>query len=107
MKKYPPKWQDVYRKDSNEEFKFWIALSRNRKWTWRSTAAIAAEAGISEIYCEELLMTYYNLGMVLQDPNNFDQWGYWEQHIDLVPQEPLSLKELDKAFKLKKAVEKN
>jgi hypothetical protein len=82
MKK-PPKWVDVYSqgtKTGDEELAFWISLARNPKWTWRSTSSIAKETGLSKERVEKLLMKYYNKGMVFQNPQNEDQWGYWERN---------------------------
>jgi hypothetical protein len=83
--KKPPKWIHVYpqgTKDGDEEQSFFIALARHPKYTWRSTAALAKEAGLSKERVEEIAIKYYNKKMVLQNPKNEDQWGYWERNLD-------------------------
>ena len=78
----PPKWTNVYpqgSKEGDEESKFFIALGRNPKFKWRSVSAIAKETGLSQKRVEEIVAKYYTNGMVLQNPKNEDQWGYWER----------------------------
>jgi hypothetical protein len=105
MKK-PRNWTDVYPqgcKQGDEEQAFFIALSRNPKWQWRSTAAIAKEADLSKERVEELLMKYYKKGMVFQNPANEDQWGYWERVPEMLPKDDDSITDKDHKDRIKKA----
>lgn len=105
MKK-PKKWTDVYpqgTKEGDEEQAFFISLARNNKWQWRSTAAIAKEANLSKERVEELLNKYYKKGMVFQNPQNEDQWGYWERVPEMLPKDDSSITDRDHEDRIKKA----
>ena len=105
MKKLP-KWPDVYPqgcKAGDEEQEFFIALGRNAKWQWRSVAAIAKESGLSKERVEELLNKYWKRGMVFQNPQNDDQWGYWERVPQMVPNDTQSINDEDHKNRVKKA----
>lgn len=100
------KWSEVYphgTKAGDEEQAFWIALARNPKWAWRSTSSIAKESGLSKERVEELLEKYYNKGMVFQNPQNEDHWGYWERVPEHLPKENHSATDRDHEDRLKKA----
>lgn len=87
MKK-PPRWIDVYpqgTKEGDEEQAFFVSLSRNPKWQWRSVAGIAKEAGLTKERVEEILLKYYQKGMVFNNPHNEDNWGYWERVPEMLP----------------------
>jgi hypothetical protein len=89
-----PRWTDVYPqgcKAGDEEQDFWIAIARHPKWQWRSVAAIAKESGLSKERVEELVAKYFKRGMVFQNPQNDDQWGYWERVPNMVPNEKQSV----------------
>lgn len=105
MKK-PKKWPEVYphgTKEGDEEFSFFVALARSPKWSWRSTSAISKESGLSKERVEELLLKYYNRGMVFNNPQNEDQWGYWERVPDMLPTEECSITDKDHEDRIKKA----
>jgi hypothetical protein len=105
MKKLP-KWPDVYPqgcKAGDEEQEFFIALGRNIKWQWRSVAAIAKESGLSKERVEELLNKYWKKGMVFQNPQNDDQWAYWERVPQMVPNDVQSINDEDRKNRVKKA----
>lgn len=105
MKKLP-KWTDVYPqgcKAGDEEQDFFIALARNPKWQWRSVAAIAKESGLSKERVEELLNKYWKRGMIFQNPQNDDQWGYWERVPQMVPDSHHSISDDDHTNRIKKA----
>ena len=81
-KKYPHKWVNIYpqgTKEGDEEQKFFIALARHPKYVWRSTSALTKESGLSSERVDEIIVKYYNKGMIFQNPKNEDQWGYWER----------------------------
>lgn len=105
-KKNPPKWIDVYpqgTKEGDEEQGVFICLARNSKWTFRSTAQIAKESGLDKERVEEILQKYWRKGMVFQNPNNEDQWAYWERAPELVPEKEVSITKEDQKNRIKKA----
>lgn len=104
--KLPPKWTEVYpqgTKEGDEEQGFFIALARNSKWQWRSTAQLAKEAKISKERVDEILNKYWKKGMVFQNPSNEDQWGYWERVPEMLPKELESITSKDHNDRIKKA----
>jgi len=81
-KKKLKKWTQVYpqgTKEGDEEQRFFIALARHPKYKWRSTSAISKEANLTKERVEQIIQKYYKSGMVVQNPQNEDQWGYWER----------------------------
>jgi len=81
MKRYR-KWINVYpqgTKEGDEEQKFFISLARHPKYEWRSLAAVAKESGLDKKRVEQNIQKYYKAGMIVQNPKNEDQWGYWER----------------------------
>lgn len=93
-KKYPPKWTEVYphgTKTGDEEQEFFIALARNPKWQWRSTAQLAKESKLSKVRVEEIIMKYLKKGIIFQNPANEDQWGYWERVPEMLPKDKKSI----------------
>lgn len=106
-----PNWYDVYphgTKEGDEEFKFFVALSRDKRYTWRSTAALAKECGITKARVEEIIVKYYNKKMIYQNPKNDDQWGYWQKVKDnfpeLLPKEIKTIAKQDHDNRIKKAL---
>lgn len=100
------KWTDVYphgTKEGDEEQGVFIALARHPKWQWRSVSALAKEANISKERVEQILYKYWKMGMVFQNPQNEDQWGYWERVPDMVKKDPGSISDRDQEDRLKKA----
>lgn len=89
MKKIKPKkWTEVYKQgtqEGNEEQKLFIALSRNKKFEWRSVGMLAKESGLTKVRVEEILDKYYKKGMVFQSSTNDELWAYWERVPDLLP----------------------
>ena len=105
----PPHWSKVYPqgcKEGDEEQGFFIALGRS-KWTWRSTAAICKEAKLTPERVDELIQKYWKKDMVLQNPLNEDQWGYWERVFvefpNLRPQVEESITQTDHDDRIDKA----
>lgn len=97
-RKLPPNWYDVYPqgcKQGDEEQAFFIALIRNPKWTFRSTAQLAKECNLTKDRIEQLIEKYYKKGMVFQNPANEDQWGYWERNPQLLPKQEDDLVDAD------------
>lgn len=102
----PPKWTSVYPQgtpEGDEEQKFFIALSRS-KYDWRSVAAIAKEAKLSEKRVEEIILKYYDSNMVLQNPSNEDIWAYWETVLHLLPKIKDTVANTDKKVRINKAL---
>ena len=105
------KWTDVYPQgtdEGDEEQAFFIALARNPKWQWRSTAALAKEANISQKRVEEIINKYVKKFMVFKNPNNDDQWGYWERVPEMLESlNDISLVKKDHITRIKKALDHN
>jgi DNA-binding MarR family transcriptional regulator len=105
MKKSPSKWIDIYpqgTKEGDEEQGVFICLARNAKWTFRSVAQIAKESNLTKERVEEILQKYWKKGMVFQNPNNEDQWAYWERVPDMVPEKKLSITEEERRNRMDK-----
>lgn len=104
-KKIPQKWTDIYEfgtQEGNEESRFFIALSRNPKYEWRSVAAIAKESKLSKEKVENIITKYYKFGMVYQNPEDEDYWAYWERVPHLLPNLEKSICEKDKKYRINK-----
>lgn len=104
--KNPPKWEDIYpqgSKQGDEEQAFFIALARNAKWQWRSTAQLAKEAKLTRERVDEILAKYWKKGMVFQSPTNEDHWGYWVRVPEMLPKEEDSITERDHKDRISKA----
>jgi predicted transcriptional regulator len=94
----PKKWTDVYpvgTKEGDEESKFFKSLARSPKYEWKSVAALAKESNLDKKRVEQIILKYYKLGMVFQNPRNEDQWGYWERVTELIPEEKKTIKQID------------
>lgn len=103
--KTPPKWTQVYphgTQEGDEEQGVFICLSRHPKWKFRSVAQIAKEAGIAKERAEEILYKYWQKNMVFQNPQNEDQWAYWESVPEMLPQEEISITEEDHNNRIEK-----
>ena len=93
----PPKWTDVYPQgtpEGDEEQRFFISLNRD-KYNFKSISQIASECRVSKERVEEIITKYAKLNVVIQNPKNEDQWGYWEKCPDLVPKKPISISQKD------------
>jgi hypothetical protein len=78
----PPHWYNVYpqgTKKGDEEAKFFKVLARDPKYKWRSTSAIAKEAGLSKQRTEEIVSKYIKLGVIIPSKKNENSWAYWER----------------------------
>jgi len=101
----PPKWSQIYPQGTakgDEEQHFFVVLSRG-KYDFLSIAQIAQESKLSKKRVEEIIEKYYTLNVVLQNPENEDQWGYWERCESLLPEEKPSISRTDKESRIKKA----
>lgn len=103
------KWTDVYPQgtdEGDEEQAFFIALARNPKWQWRSTAALAKESNLTQKRVEEIIDKYVKKHMVFKNPNNDDQWGYWERVPEMLNSlNDISLVKRDHLARIKKALD--
>lgn len=86
-------------RDGDEESRFFCALSRHSEFKWRSVDNLADESKLSKSRVEELITKYAMAGMVLQNPSNPDQWGYWERVGAKKIQKPLLDEEHETRFK--------
>jgi hypothetical protein len=99
-------WTDVYpqgSKEGDEEQGFFIAISRHLKWKWRSVAQLSKEANLSKQRVEEIIQKYHKRSMILQCPTNDDMWGYWENHLDLLPKTSTTPTQDDHRLRIKNA----
>lgn len=83
----PKKWTEVYpqgTKEGDEEQKFFYALARNKKYSWKGVSMLAAETGLSKKRVQEIINKYAKSGIVIPSPHQVDLWGYWERHPTLV-----------------------
>ncbi len=88
MSNTPAKWHNVYRND--EEKCVFVGKdgssgliratdkATGKKFEWRSTDALAREAGLSKKRVEEILEYYCNKKVVRQHPKDPEKWGYHE-----------------------------
>jgi len=105
---HPPKWVNVYpqgTKEGDEEQRFFIALARHPKYQWRSVTAIATEAKLTETRTEEILQKYFKKGMVIQNPKNPDNWGYWERNLKSLSCSGQSISKRDKESRIDASLE--
>lgn len=104
------KWDVIYpagTKEGDEECAFFIALSRNPKYVWNSTSAIATNSGLSKVRVEEIIRKYLKLGLVFAHKKNDDSWAYWERmNKDELPKDYESILEKDQKARMKKQAEK-
>lgn len=103
----PKKWTETYpagTEEGNEEIKFFKSLARHPKYEWRSIAAISKESGLSSKRVEEIMVKYFKLKMVFQNPRNEDQWGYWERLPQLLPEAYISVSDYDKKNRIDKFI---
>lgn len=66
-------------KEGDEESRFFCSLSRHPEFKWRSVDKLSEESHLSKSRVEEIIAKYAVLGMILQNPKEPDQWGYWER----------------------------
>jgi hypothetical protein len=106
----PKKWTQIYpqgTKEGDEEQRFFIALSRDPQYDWRSVAAISKESKLSEKRVEEILYKYYKKGLVFQSPSNESLWAYWERVPNMLPKKNESVAFKEQTNRIKKAVKKS
>jgi hypothetical protein len=97
MKK-PPKWNKIYPQGTpqgDEEQRFFVSLIRD-KYVFKSVSQLARDARLTKERIEEIISKYAPLNVVIQNPKNEDQWGYWENCEDMVPKPFVSIHEYDR-----------
>jgi hypothetical protein len=78
----PKCWWEVFpqgTRDGDEESRFFCALARHPDFKYRSVEKLSEEAQLSKSRVEDIISKYAPLGMILQNPKDPDQWGYWER----------------------------
>lgn len=103
MKK-PKKWTEVYpqgTKEGNEEQKFFIALVRDSKWSYKSISQLVQQTGLSQERVEEIIEKYRKMGLIFNHETNEDHWGYWERNPERIKKNP-SLVRKDQDARIKK-----
>lgn len=107
-KKRPPKWTEVYPQGThagNEEQRFFIALERDPKYTFKSTEALAKEAKLTPERVEQICNKYFKKKMVFQNPANHEEWGYWERNLELLDKDDASVSEADQKSRVDSAID--
>jgi len=100
-------WHEIYpqgTKEGDEEQKFFIALARHPKWIWRSTSALAKEADLTKKRVEEIISKYFKKGMIFNNPQNEDQWGYWKRIPEMLPKDGSSITKEDQDDRIQQAM---
>lgn len=98
------KWYNIYPKGTPEgeiEEKIFKALTRSKKWKFRSISGMSKELKIKEEIIEEIVLKYSELGIMVQNPQNDLQWGYWEI-CGIEKKKSCSVQEYDYRIRLKK-----
>ena len=88
-----PRWTQIYpqgTKEGDEEQRFFISLARHKKYAWRSVSSLCKEANLTPERVEEIIQKYHKIapGMIVNSPQNPDNWGYWERVKDLLNTAP-------------------
>jgi hypothetical protein len=102
----PPKWTKIYpqgTQEGDEEQQFFISLSRHKD-KFRSTLAIAQDTNLPEERVEDIIAKYYKLGMVFQNPENENEWVYWERCLEMLDKEIASIAEKDKKERINSVI---
>lgn len=95
----PKPWHLVYPQgtpEGDEEQRFFIFLSRS-KYKYHSISQISSECHLAKERVEQIISKYAGMDIVVQNPKNEDQWGYWEKcDADQLPKKYVSLSQKDK-----------
>lgn len=106
----PKKWVDVYpygTKEGDEISKFFRALIRDPKYTYRSVSAISKTSGLDKERVEEIIEIYatkFKPPLVYQHPSRPDMWGYWELNPDVLKTDNRTLAEKDRDRRIQQSV---
>lgn len=99
-------WYDIFPKGTKEgeiEEKIFKSLTRDKKWKFRSVTGMSKELKIKEVVVEKIILKYAKLGLLVQNPQNDLQWGYWET-CDIKKKKNFSLVEYDYKMRLKNTI---
>lgn len=105
----PKKWHEVYK--NNEERAFFIGkdgksgLVRS-SYQYRSVSALAKESGLTKDRVEQIVNKFLTAGIVFQNENHDDQYGYWERvnpNFQLGGSKTIVAKDQDEQVKAKSA----
>lgn len=94
----PKPWYLAYPQgtpEGDEEQRFFIFLSRS-KYKYHSISQISSECHLTKERIEQIISKYADMNIVIQNPKNEDQWGYWEKCDDQLPKKYVSLSQKDK-----------
>lgn len=102
------KWWQIY---IEHEKSFFVGkdnrsgLIRHPRYDWRSVDKLIEESNLTKEEVESIILKYAKIGLIIQNPKNSDQWGYWENVApDLDKQLNLSISENDKNNRINKAL---
>lgn len=99
-----PNWYDIYprgTKQGDKEERVFKSLARNKKWKWRSVAALSKESSVPEEEVEKILDKYYKLKVVYQNPNSDTQWAYWTNVPEMISEKTDSVLDRDHKMRIK------
>ena len=99
-----PNWYDIYprgTKQGDKEERVFKSLARNKKWKWRSVAALSKESNVLEEEVEKILDKYYKLKVVYQNPNSDTQWAYWTNVPEMISEKTDSVLDRDHKMRIK------
>lgn len=85
--------------EGKEEHDLFISLSRDKKTTWKTAKQISLDTNISQTRVEEIIYKYFKMGLIFQDIEDDDCWGYWENHLNMVKKNTASLREIDEIYR--------
>lgn len=105
----PEKWYNVYAygtKAGDEEAKVFRALSRGGNQSWRSTAAVAKETGLTAARVEEIIDKYASCKppLIYASPLNEGHWCYWEREPAVLIRDTRDLSQKDKDARVDKQI---
>jgi hypothetical protein len=106
----PPKWHKVF--SNSRERAFFVGSDsksglvrgksgEGKTLTFRSIKMLASESGLTTKQVEEIIQKYQPSGIVVNNPKNPEQWGYWE-NVEAI-EVPKSIGDTDKEDRVKKA----
>jgi hypothetical protein len=103
-------WWKVFKGDKEQKFftgkDGCSGLARHPKFTkWRSVDSIVKESGLTAQEVEAIIQKYVKQGLVINNPKDAAQWGYWENVESLLEEDGAlkSIAEEDKQRRIDKA----
>lgn len=78
-------------------------LVRHHTYVWRSIDSLVKESGESRETVEKMINKYAKRGLILNNPKNAEQWGFWSRVApDMAHQTDLSFSDEDKKKRIDK-----